>query len=71
MTLVKHELKQGKLSLIIWTGSIGLLLAVCIFLFPEMKGQMEDVSNVFSSMGSFTDAFGMDVAMINMINLLM
>ncbi|MEZ3435286.1 MAG: ABC transporter permease [Lachnospiraceae bacterium] len=60
MTLVKHELKQGKLSLIIWTGSIGLLLAVCIFLFPEMKGQMEDVSNVFSSMGSFTDAFGMD-----------
>lgn len=60
MTLVKHELRQGKLSFIIWTGSIGLLLSVCVFLFPEMKGQMADVSDVFSSMGSFTAAFGMD-----------
>ncbi len=60
MTLMKHELRQEKISLIIWTGAIGLLLAVCIFLFPEMKGQMEGVSDVFSSMGAFTAAFGMD-----------
>ena len=33
---------------------------VCVFLFPEMKGQMDNVSDVFSSMGSFTAAFGMD-----------
>ncbi|MCI6731643.1 MAG: ABC transporter permease [Lachnospiraceae bacterium] len=44
----------------IWTVSIGFLLAICIFLFPEMKGQMDNVSDVFSSMGSFTAAFGMD-----------
>ena len=43
MILTKHELKQGKLSLLIWTLSIGFLMAVCIFLFPEMKSQMEDV----------------------------
>ena len=60
MTLVKHELRQGKVSFLIWTASIGFLLAVCIFLFPEMKGQMEGVSDIFASMGSFTEAFGMD-----------
>lgn len=60
MTLVKHELRQGKISFMIWTASIGLLLVICIFLFPEMKDQMEDVSDVFASMGSFTAAFGMD-----------
>lgn len=60
MTLVKHELRQGKNSFLIWTASIGFLLATCIFLFPEMKGQMDSVSDVFASMGSFTQAFGMD-----------
>ncbi len=60
MTLVKHELKQGKISFLIWTAAIGFLLAVCIFLFPEMKGQMDGINDMFSSMGSFTEAFGMD-----------
>ena len=60
MTLVKHELRQGKTSLLILTAAIGFLLAICIFLFPEMKGQMDSVSDMFSSMGSFTEAFGMD-----------
>ena len=60
MTLVKHELRQGRISFLIWTASVGVLLAVCVFLFPEMKGQMEDVGDVFSSMGAFSGAFGMD-----------
>ncbi|MBQ3512766.1 MAG: ABC transporter permease subunit [Lachnospiraceae bacterium] len=60
MTLMKHELKQGKKALIIWTTAIGFLLAICVFLFPEMKGEMEGVSDMFTSMGSFTQAFGMD-----------
>lgn len=60
MTIVTHELRQGKAAFLIWTAAIGFLLAVCIFLFPEMKGEMEGVSDMFSSMGSFTAAFGMD-----------
>ena len=60
MTLVKHELKQGKISFLIWIVSIGFLLAICVFLFPEMKGQMDGISETFASMGSFTAAFGMD-----------
>lgn len=60
MTLVNHELRQGKVSFWIWTASVGFMLAICVFMFPEMKGQMEDVSDLFASMGSFTEAFGMD-----------
>ena len=60
MTLVKHELRQDKNSFLIWTASIGFLLAICVFLFPEMKGQMDGVNDIFASMGSFTEAFGMD-----------
>lgn len=60
MTLLKHELRQGRTSLIVWTAAIGFLMAICIFLFPEMKGEMDGVSEMFASMGSFSEAFGMD-----------
>lgn len=60
MTILKHELRQGRRSLLVWTGAVGLLLVVCVFLFPEMKGEMEGITEVFGSMGSFTAAFGMD-----------
>ena len=60
MTIIRHELKLGRMSLAIWTCSISFLLGVCVFLFPDMKGQMEGMNEVFSSMGSFTAAFGMD-----------
>ena len=60
MTIVKHELRQGKISFLIWTLAVGMLLSVCVFLYPEMKGEMDGVSELFSSMGSFTAAFGMD-----------
>ena len=60
MTLLKHELKQGARTVAIWTASIGFLVAICLFLFPEMKGEMDNVSDMFASMGSFTAAFGMD-----------
>lgn len=60
MTIVKHELRQGKTSFFIWTAAVGLLLSVCVFLYPEMKGEMDDISSLFASMGSFAAAFGMD-----------
>lgn len=60
MTLIRHELRQGRLSFIIWTLSISFLLVICVFLFPEMKSEMEEINDVFASMGSFTAAFGMD-----------
>src|SRR5699024_197161 len=60
MTIFRHEMRRGRMALIIWTASIAFLFAVCIFMFPEMKGEMDQVSDVFSSMGNFSAAFGMD-----------
>lgn len=60
MTIMKHELRRGRTAFWIWTGAVGFLLAVCVFLYPEMKGEMESVGDIFASMGSFTAAFGMD-----------
>ena len=60
MTVCKHELKQGRLSLVIWTAAISLMIGLCILIYPEMGSQMEDFSAIFADMGSFTAAFGMD-----------
>ena len=60
MTLFCHELRQGRRAFAVWTAAIAFLIAVCLFLFPEMKSQMDGVSELFASMGSFTAAFGMD-----------
>ena len=60
MTLLKHELRMGRKALAIWTAAIGGFIVCCIFLFPEMAGQMSNVSDMFASMGAFTAAFGMD-----------
>ncbi len=60
MTIVKHELRQGRTALLIWIGVIAFMLSVCVFLYPEMKGEMDQMNEAFASMGSFTSAFGMD-----------
>lgn len=60
MIIYKKELRQSFQSLCIWTGSIAFMMFACIMLFPEMKGEMENVSSVFANMGGFTAAFGMD-----------
>ncbi|MGN0597292.1 MAG: ABC transporter permease subunit [Ruminiclostridium sp.] len=60
MTIYIKELKQSFKSLCIWTASIAFLMLVCILLFPEMKNEMDSVSEVFANMGGFTAAFGMD-----------
>lgn len=60
MTILRHELRQGLRVLAIWTACAGLLLAACIFIFPEMKGEMDAAGAIFASMGGFSAAFGMD-----------
>ncbi len=60
MTIFKQEIKSQKLSIIIWSLSIGLLVAACVLMYPDMKSQMTGINDMFSSMGNFTEAFGMD-----------
>ena len=60
MTLIRHELRQGRRSLMVWTGAIGAFLVICLFLFPEMKSQANQMTEMMASMGSFTKLWGMD-----------
>ena len=60
MTLFLHELKQNRLSLIIWALSISFMLCVSIMIYPEMSGQMEEMNQMMSDMGAFSSAFGLD-----------
>ena len=60
MVLYIHELKQGRRTFLLWTCAMVCFMAMCVFLYPEMKGQMESISRIFSSMGFFTSMFGMD-----------
>jgi ABC-2 type transport system permease protein len=60
MTILLQEIKQQKVAILIWSLSIGLLIAVCVLMYPEMKSEMDGVNELFASMGSFTAAFGMD-----------
>ncbi len=60
MTLFLHELRQSKMSLAIWTIAITFFMVVCIVIYPDMSKEMEQVGDVFASMGAFTQAFGMD-----------
>ena len=60
MTLIRHELKQGWKALLIWTLSIGAFIVICLFMYPEMKSQMDSVTSIFASMGAFSSAFGLD-----------
>ena len=60
MAIYHKEMKQSLKSLCIWTASIASMMLLCILLFPEMKSEMNSVSNIFANMGGFTAAFGMD-----------
>ena len=60
MTVFFHELKRGRVSLLIWSAAIAFMLAICVIIYPEMKSQMGDISAMFADMGSFSEAFGMD-----------
>ena len=60
MTILVQELKSQKWTVLIWSLSIGLLMMASILLYPEMSSQMDDMTEMFSNMGNFTSAFGMD-----------
>ena len=60
MVLVSHELRQGRISFAVWMVAVASLLAVCILIFPQMQAGMDGMGEMFASMGSFTEAFGMD-----------
>ena len=60
MTVYANDMKRNLKSLIIWSLSVGAMIMMCIAMFPGMKNETEKMGAMFSNMGSFTEAFGMD-----------
>lgn len=60
MILFRHELRQGRKTLLIWSAVVGFMILICMLMYPEMGKQMGGIDKLFSQMGGFTQAFGMD-----------
>lgn len=60
MTIYCHEIKQNQKNLWIWTGAVCAMTIICMMLYPQMREQADSVSQMFSQMGGFSSAFGMN-----------
>ncbi len=65
--MFSHEFKQNLKTLFIWSLVVGGLGFMCICLFTSMEGSMKELSESFSNMGAFSDAFGMSTLGIGTI----
>ena len=55
MTIFKQEIKSQRLAITIWSLSIGLLVAACVLIYPDMESQMSGVNDMFSSIPAVYD----------------
>jgi len=60
MVILKREIMSQKLTILIWGLAIGLMVGICIFVFPQMQSQMDQIGDMMTSMGGLTKAFGLD-----------
>lgn len=60
MTIFKHEMRQARSSLIVWSAVIAFVLGVCVLIYPEVSKQTDGISEAFANMGGFSSAFGLD-----------
>lgn len=60
MNIFRTEWKTGWKGVAAWTAAAGALMGICILLYPELSRDQESLSALFSSMGTFSSAFGLD-----------
>lgn len=60
MSIFRHEMRRGRISLIIWTAVISSMLALSVLIYPLMKAEMENMSEMLAGMGALSEAFSMD-----------
>jgi len=60
MNVFLFEIKTRFKSFIIWTSVVVFMIAISIFLFPQMANQMNDLGETMAQMGDFSKMFGMD-----------
>lgn len=65
--LLKHECRQLKKTMLIWSLAVGLLGLLTIAVFSSLQGDMEQMSEQFAKMGAFADAVGMNKMSIGTI----
>lgn len=58
------ELKMNLKTLLIWSLSVGGIGLACILLYSSMEGEIKEMADAFSNMGTFSDAFGMSTLSI-------
>lgn len=59
-TLIKHELRANKKTLLIWLLCVGSICFACILLYTSLEDSMKGMAESFASMGTFAQAFGLD-----------
>lgn len=59
-TLLRHELKRNKLSMIIWASALSFMMGICVLMYPIMEIQMQQIAEMFENMGAYGEAFGID-----------
>jgi len=60
ITLFKNEFKMSLKTLLLWSFSVAALSFLCIIMYADMKDDIAGMAEQFSSMGAFSDAFGMN-----------
>lgn len=60
MTLCRQECRLNGKNLLIWALSVGLLCFACIVLYGSIQESMEEMGAIFSELGAFSEALGMD-----------
>ncbi|MCI8293330.1 MAG: ABC transporter permease subunit [Hespellia sp.] len=60
MVLFWHECKMNGKTLVIWSCCVGLLNCGCLLLFESLSESMEQMSEAYAQMGSFSTALGLD-----------
>lgn len=60
MVLLKQELKAYSKTLAIWMMCIGICCFSCLLLFESLQDSIGEVADLFSTMGGFSAALGMD-----------
>ncbi len=66
-TVFVREMRLNLKMLLIWSLVVGLMGFSCIMLYENMQGEMQSLSEAFSNMGAFSDAFGMSTLSIGTI----
>ncbi len=60
MVLLMHECKSHRKSLLVWSLCVGALCFACLLLYDSLADSMDSMSAMFSEMGAFSQALGMD-----------